>query len=105
MTAKTRKQMLEEMIAEDPKDAFVRYGLAMEYAGGGDREAAWKCFQDLFDFCPDYVPAYLQAGQLLVKMDRVEEAREVFTRGIDIARLQKDDHAAGEMMGFLSQLG
>src|SRR5665213_4346134 len=35
MADKSRRQRLEEMLAEDPTDTFCRYGLAMDYAGAG----------------------------------------------------------------------
>jgi hypothetical protein len=53
---------------------------------------------------PEYVPAYLQAGQLLVRMGRPAEAAEVFRHGIGVARRQNDEHAAGEMEAFLQQI-
>jgi thioredoxin-like negative regulator of GroEL len=104
MANKTRRQQIEEMLAADPNDAFLRYALAMEHAGAGEHEAAWRRFEEMFALTPEYVPAYLQAGQLLVRMGRSDEAREVFGRGIAVARQQHDEHAAGEMEGFLSQL-
>jgi hypothetical protein len=33
MATKSRREQLEEMLADDPDDAFVRYGLAMEHVG------------------------------------------------------------------------
>jgi thioredoxin-like negative regulator of GroEL len=105
MAAKTRRQQLEEMIADDPGDALTRYFLAMDYAGAGENDEAWRRFQEMFARTPDYVPAYLQAGQLLVRMGRPVEAADVFRRGIAVARRQNDEHAAGEMEAFLQQLG
>jgi cytochrome c-type biogenesis protein CcmH/NrfG len=105
MAAKTRRQQLEEMIADDPTDALSRYFLAMDYAGAGETDEAWRRFQDMFARTPDYVPAYLQAGQLLVRMGRPGEAADVFRKGIAVARRQHDEHAAGEMEAFLQQLG
>ncbi len=104
MAAKTRRQQLEEMIADDPADALSRYFLAMDHAGAGENDEALRGFQEMFARTPDYVPAYLQAGQLLVRMGRPGEAADVFRRGIDLARRQNDEHAAGEMEAFLQQL-
>src|SRR4051812_23628215 len=104
MAAKSRRQQLEEMIADDPTDAMSRYFLAMDYAGAGENDEAWRRFEDLFAKTPDYVPAYLQAGQLLVRMNRSADAADVFRRGIDVARRQNDEHAAGEMAAFLDQI-
>ena len=40
MAGKSRKEQLEEMLAEDPGDPFLHYGLAMEHASAGDDRAA-----------------------------------------------------------------
>lgn len=105
MTDKSRRQRLEEMLAEDPNDAFLRYGLAMDYASGGDDEAAAQCFAELLRLSPDYVPAYLQSGQVLVRLGRDEEARGVYRAGVVVAGRAGDAHAAGELQGFLDMLG
>ncbi len=105
MTSKSRKQQLQEMLAEDTTDVFLRYGLAMEYASAGEHAEAVCCFQDLIRDTPEYVPAYVQAGQLLARLGRDEEARSMFRAGIEAARKTGDLHAAGEMESFLEGLG
>jgi tetratricopeptide (TPR) repeat protein len=105
MTGKTRKQQIEEMLREDPNDPFLRYGLAMEYLSQGDLETAVQQFRDLTAVAPDYVPAYLQAGQVLVRLGRPAEAGEVWKQGIAVAQRAGDRHAAEEMQGFLDGLG
>ena len=104
MSDKTRQQMLEEMLAEDATDPFLHYGLAMEFAATGDDAQAVQRFERLFEVAPDYVPAYLQAGQALVRLRRVADARSVFERGIATARRLGDAHAAEEMQGMLANL-
>jgi Tfp pilus assembly protein PilF len=83
----------------------LRYGLAMEYVSEGNDEDAVRCFHELTAVAPDYVPAYLQAGQALVRLGRTDEARAVFERGIAAARKQGDVHAAEEMAAFSANLG
>src|SRR5882757_9003786 len=104
MTVKSRKQQLQDMLAEEPNDPFLRYGLAMEYVSEGDDEQAAKCFHELLTVTPDYVPAYLQAGQALTRLDKSSQAQEVFQMGIAVANKAGDAHAAGEMQGFLEGL-
>jgi Tfp pilus assembly protein PilF len=104
MTGKSRKQQIEEMLAEDPNDAFLRYGLAMEYVSAGQDEEAVRCFEQLLQTTPDYVPGYMQAGRALTRLNRVEEAREVYQAGIAAARQNGDMHAAEEMTGFIEGL-
>jgi cytochrome c-type biogenesis protein CcmH/NrfG len=104
MSDKTRRDMLEEMLREDPADPFLHYGLAMEYVAGGEDAAAVLRFERLFIVAPDYVPAYLQAGQALVRLQRTGEAKSVFEAGIAAARRTGDAHAAEEMQGMLANL-
>jgi predicted Zn-dependent protease len=102
--AKSRKEQIEDMLADDPNDPFLRYGLAMEYASAGDAATAVRCFQELLQATPDYVPAYVQAGQLCARLGREDEAKALYKTGIDVARKKGDDHAAGEMESFLMGL-
>lgn len=104
MTAKDRIQMLEAMLAEEPKDPELRYALAMEYASAGDDAAAVRSFQELIQITPHYPPAYHQAGRALQRLNQISEARAILSQGIPIAQGQGNQHAAGEMMELLQSL-
>src|SRR5262249_19239941 len=104
VSGKTRMQQLQEMLADDPQDSFLHYGLAMEYMSAGDSEGALRCFRDLFSVAPTYVASYLQAGQLLGRLNRLDEAGDVLRQGIAVARQQGDAHALGEMEALLDSL-
>jgi len=105
MSASSRKDQIEAMLADDPNDPFLRYGLAMEYVSAGEDETAVRCFRELLALDPAQVPAYMQGGLALTRLGRVEEARELLTRGVAAARQQGNQHAAEEMQGFLANLG
>jgi predicted Zn-dependent protease len=104
MTAKSRKQQIEEMLAEDPNDPFLRYGLAMEHVSVGDDASAAKSLQDLIVVAPDYVPAYQQLGQVLLRQGRNAEARQAWSQGVEAAQKAGNSHARDEMQGFLDNL-
>ena len=104
MTAKSRKQQIEEMLAEDPDDPFLRYGLAMEHISTGDDLSAVNCLQDLVAVAPDYVPAYQQLGQTLLRQGRTAEARQAWRQGVEAAQKTGNLHARDEMQGFLDSL-
>jgi predicted Zn-dependent protease len=104
MSTKTRKQQIEEMLAIDPDDSFLRYGLAMEHASAGDDDGAAALLLDLTKRDPDYVPAYLMAGQALARLGRDDEAVAILKTGIAAATRKGNDHAAGEMAGLLQTL-
>ncbi len=104
MNGKTRRQQLLDLLAENPDDSFVRYGLAMEHVSAGEDEEALSCLRALLAEDPGYVPAYMQAGQVLVRLHRRDEARAVWQQGVTAAQAQGDRHAADEMQRFLLTL-
>jgi Tfp pilus assembly protein PilF len=106
MSGKTRREQIEEMLKDDPdEDGFLRYCLAMEHLSSGNEAEALTVFRALREAKPDYVPAYLQLGQLFNRMGEEEEARAAYRAGIAVAQRKGDAHAANEMSNFLAMLG
>ncbi len=99
-----RLETLKNLVAQNPNDTFLRYGLAMEYRNAGDLEAAMREFESLIATHPDYVAAYFHAGQTLEKLRRYEEAGRVYRTGMEAARRAGDAHAAAELEGALALL-
>jgi thioredoxin-like negative regulator of GroEL len=100
----SRREKIEAMLAEDPGDTFLRYSLAMELDKEGNHDASLALFAELGRDDPPYVAAFFMAGQQLVRLGRVDEARSVLRNGIEAANVQGDGHAAGEMTEFLESL-
>lgn len=103
--ATTRLEVLKSMVAQNPRDSFSRYGLAMEYRNRGDLEAAMGEFRALIAADPDYVAAYFHGGQTLEKLGRAEEAREIYQSGVEAATRKGDHHGRSEMEAALNLLG
>ena len=101
----SRRERIEAMLADDPNDTFLRYGLAMELDKEGAHDASLEQLAGLTKDATPYVPAFFMAAQQLARLERVNEAREYLRAGIEEARRQGDAHAAGEMSEFLSSLG
>jgi predicted Zn-dependent protease len=90
--------MLEQSLAEDPADRFLRYGLAMQCLNEGDVEEGRRRLSALIADRPDdEVAAYQQLGQSYAATGETEAARGIFLAGIEKARAAGDFHAAGEM--------
>ena len=106
MARTLRMTQIEAMLAEDPDDAFLRYGLAMEHASAGDDAACVEVLRDLINrtAAKPYIPAYLMAGQALVRLDRIPEASTILREGIAAAGKAGDTHAQGEMQGLLDTI-
>ncbi len=96
---------LNGILAENPGDAFARYGLAMEFSNSGQVEAALEEFTKLLSFHPDYTAGYFMAAQTLAKANRVEQARKMLTDGISSATRTGNSHALSEMQAMLADLG
>lgn len=95
---------LKEILEQDPKNAFARYGLAMEYAGQGETETALAEFDRLLADHPDYSAGYFMAAQTLQKARRTAEAKTRLNEGIASARKAGNQHAAREMQAMLEDL-
>ena len=102
--ATNRMEILLSMVAKNPQDSFARYGLAMEYANTGDLERAISEYRALIGFNPDYAAAYFHGGQTLEKLGRVDEAREVYEKGIEATGRTGDQHTRSELQAALDML-
>src|SRR5246127_2503859 len=96
---------LNEVLTENPKDQFARYGLAMEYAKQGDFDRALAEFSILLENHPDYTAGYFMAAQTLARAEKTEEAKKMLQDGIASARRTGNLHAQSEMEAMLGDLG
>jgi tetratricopeptide (TPR) repeat protein len=103
--SKVRRLKLEEFLAQNPNDAFARYGIALDCFRQGELHAADTHFKTLLINNPDYVPAYQMYAQMLAQSDRVEEAKSVLNKGIESAIRVGNQHARSEMESHLADLG
>lgn len=96
--------MLRQFVAQKPGEAFPRYGLAMELKRRGQVAEAILEFHELIAARPEYVPAYLMAGNTIAESGDRDGAMAVLTRGIEAARAAGDAHARGELESALAAL-
>jgi tetratricopeptide (TPR) repeat protein len=102
MSLKSRLDMLADVAAKDPKNAFARYGYAMELARLERLDEAAAAFERLAADLPDYVPTYLQGGKALERLGRREAARGLYARGVAAATRARNDHAREELEAALA---
>jgi predicted Zn-dependent protease len=96
--------MLNEILSQNPDDAFARYGLAMEYSKTGEIDRALQEFGKLLSAHPDYTAGYFMAAQALASANRVDEAKKMLVDGISSARRTGNSHAQSEMTAMLDEL-
>lgn len=68
----TTNMFAQKPISSD--DAIVRLAIADNMAKSNQFDAALAAYDDIVDFHPDYVDAYMRRGILLAKMGRIPEA-------------------------------
>jgi tetratricopeptide (TPR) repeat protein len=96
-----RLASLQAFRAEDPDDPFTRFALASEYRKRGLIVEAIDEFDGLVRDHPAYVGTYYHFGKTLADAGRLDDAREMFVRGIRVAEEQRDFHARAELQDAL----
>jgi len=99
-----RIAMLNEILSQNPNDAFARYGLALEHSKLGKVERALEEFGKLLAKHPDYTAGYFMAAQTLANANRADEAKKMLVDGISSARRTNNAHAQSEMTAMLDEL-
>jgi len=97
-------EQLEKLLAADPGDAFVLYGLAQEHAKGGDVAKAVEFFDRCLVADPGYCYAYFHKARVLHEAGRTAEAVKVLREGVAAAKRAGDAHALSEITGFLDEI-
>src|SRR5580698_9522741 len=103
--ATNRLEILHSMVEQNPADGFSRYGLAMEYVKSGDLATAMDQFVTLLEHNPNYAAAYFHGAQTLEKLGRIDEAKGLYRRGIEVTSAMGDDHTCSELQAALDMLG
>ena len=104
LTMKTRREMLEEFVAQDPNDSFSRYALALELEKESRTREAVPQLREVIARDPGYVAAYYHLGRLLAQIGLVEDARDAYRRGLDAAITSGERRAGSEMQEALDML-
>lgn len=102
--AENRLELLKNMVAQNPGDHFARYGLAMACASAGDYSQAVEHYHQLLQMNPKYVAAYYHGGQALEKLGKLDQAREIYRRGIQVSTEIGDLHTRSELEAALDLL-
>jgi len=101
---KTRREMLEDFVAQEPNDSFSRYALALELEKEVGAQEAVPHLREVIARDPGYVAAYHQLGRILAQTGQVEEAADAYRRGVDAAIASGDQRARSEIQEALEML-
>ena len=88
---------LSGILAQDPTNAFARYGLAMELVAQSRVPEALTEFARCIADNPDYVPAYQMSAQTMAAAGQTSCALARLHEGIAAANRTGNQHALAEM--------
>jgi tetratricopeptide (TPR) repeat protein len=98
---KSRLEILQQSLDQNPGDPFTRYLVALEYVKLNQMSGAFLHFQILVEKNPDYVPTYYQYGTELEKAGRIDDAKRIMRMGIIAAEKAGDAHTKSELQQAL----
>jgi predicted Zn-dependent protease len=78
-------EVFTAMLAEQPDNAMIWYGLASEQFKVENWAEAAKSLRQVVGLNPDYTAAYQMLGTVLAKMDDIAGAQEAWRNGIEAA--------------------
>lgn len=92
-----RLNKLLDFLQDSPDDPFLKYAIAMEYLKAGDTGRALDYFKKLTSEHADYVGTYYHLGKLYEQLDKPDQAREAYKKGMEIAGKAGDAHALAKL--------
>ncbi len=95
---------LEKLLATEPGDAFLLYGIAQEYAKVGQHDRAVSYFQQVIQADPDYTYAYFHMARSLESLGRQSDTIDCLETGLAVAKRVGDAQGVSEITGYLDGL-
>ena len=85
------------MLKKTPEDSFLNYALAMEYLAKDETENAIAQLEELVKRDENYLGTYYQLGKLYEQKEETDKAIVTYKKGIEIAKIQDNNKAHGEL--------
>ena len=98
-----RLNFLLEQLQEQGDDAFILYGIAMEYYGS-DLSKAAEYLERIHRNFPEYIPAYYTLATALDDLNQPEKSLEILDEGIVLAKISKADKTLKELEQYANNL-
>lgn len=92
-----RIDTLLDLLVKEPNDIFLNYALGLEYASDPAtlNEAEFQ-YKKVLQLDENYIAAYYQLGKLFESRNKNTEAVDYFKKGLEKAKLAKNNKAINE---------
>ena len=98
-----RIDALRKLVATDPNDARLRFGLALEYEKLGRWEQVVEELRNYLALAEDQGNAWGRLGRALRQLGRDQEARTAYRRGVEAATRHGHPAMAAEFEEMLEE--
>lgn len=98
-----RLESLKELLKQDPRDAFVHYGIADTYYKLNELEKCVEHARLYLNLADDEGAVYRILGHSLLRLERLEEAKEAFEKGVEAAEKHNHPGMADEYRDTIEQ--
>jgi predicted Zn-dependent protease len=99
--ATSRIDIFEQMLAGDPGNTMVMFGLAKEYEKAGDEAKLIATLERYLAAADDEGNAYGMLARAFERTKQTEKAREVYQRGAEVASAHGHPSMAEEYKNIL----
>lgn len=96
---------LQQMLATDPTDPFLLYGIAQEHAKAGDYAEAIQWYARCIEADPTYAYAYYHKARAHAAAGDTPAAMTTIASGLKAAAQSGDHHAIDELHTLRETLG
>lgn len=99
-----RIEPLKRILAMEPDDDVAWFGLGKAYMDDANFEEAAKALRQCITVKPTYSAAYYALAQSLLKLNRVDECRQVSDQGIEVSTKNGDAMVTKNLEALKSSL-
>lgn len=103
-THKNNISQLAKNIQHDPSDTFSKFALALELLKDDRVEKAQLLFEAILKQDSDYLGVYYHLGKLYQRREMYSLAKEMFSKGIQVAEKKNEPRTKSELSEALIQL-
>ncbi len=97
-------KQLAGYLKKNPNDSFTKFALALELLKLGDVSKARVLFESVLKQDPDYLGVYFHLGKLYENNGRLIDAADLYEKGIELAKKQKNERTRQELTEALEHL-
>jgi tetratricopeptide (TPR) repeat protein len=102
--SEARITALKDLLAHDPNDTMLLFGLGSDYYELGQYAAAVQYFTRAVEVDPEYAAAYVRLAWAYERLQQPELARDTLTRGRGPIERSGDRNLIAEMEDLLDLL-